>query len=236
MPQGGRADTSDLGFDDVTIPLGGGKDVSGLLGIPSNAVAGYVMAHGAGAGMRHAFMAAMAKDLAAVGIASLRFDFPYMQDGRKRPDPPPVAKSAVRAAIEVARARMPGVALFAGGKSFGGRMTSQAQASEPLEGVRGLIFLGFPLHPAKQPSVSRSEHLSGIGLPMLFLQGERDALAELPLLTSVVAGLGQRATAKIVAHADHSFHVPARSGRSDSEVRVELAAMTASWIKSVLAS
>jgi predicted alpha/beta-hydrolase family hydrolase len=234
MPQGGRAESSDFRFDDITIPLGGGKSVSGLLGIPSNAVAGYVMAHGAGAGMRHAFMDAMATDLAAAGIATLRYDFPYMQDGRKRPDPPNVAKTVVRAAVKAAGDLMPGLALFAGGKSFGGRMTSQAQASEPLAAVRGLIFLGFPLHPAKQPSATRGEHLSSIGVPMLFLQGERDALAEMPLLKALVDGLGQRATAKIVAHADHSFHVPARSGRSDPEVRAELAAITASWIKTVL--
>lgn len=236
MPQGGPANASDFDFDDVTIPLGGGKTVSGLLGIPSNAVAGYVMAHGAGAGMRHAFMVAMAKDLAAAGIASLRYEFPYMEDGRKRPDPPAVAKSVVRAAVKAARDLMPGLALFAGGKSFGGRMTSQAQAAEPLATVRGLIFLGFPLHPAKQPSASRGEHLSGIDVPMLFLQGERDALADMPLLKTLVDGLGARATAKTVAHADHSFHVPVRSGRSDPEIRADLASTMASWIKDVLAS
>jgi predicted alpha/beta-hydrolase family hydrolase len=236
MPQGGRADAPDFGFDDVTIPLGGGRSVPGLLGIPSQAVAGYVMAHGAGAGMRHVFMEAMAKDLAAAGIASLRYDFPYMQEGRKRPDPPAIAKPVVRAAVKAAGNLMPGLALFAGGKSFGGRMTSQAQASEALSAIRGLIFLGFPLHPAKQPSASRGEHLSDIGVPMLFLQGERDALAEMPLLKTLVDGLGRRATAKIVAHADHSFHVPARSGRSDPEIRVELAATVASWVNDVLAS
>ena len=216
MPQGGRADASDFGFDDVTIPLSGGRSVSGLLGVPSNALAGYVMAHGAGAGMRHDFMAAMAKDLAAAGIASLRYDFPYMEEGRKRPDPPAVAKSVVRAAVELARVRVPGLPLFAGGKSFGGRMTSQAQASQPLEGVRGLIFLGFPLHPAKQPSASRGEHLSDVSVPMLFLQGERDALAVTPLLTALVGGLGQRATAKIVPHADPAPVDPTRRSGSSS--------------------
>ena len=192
------------------------------------------MAHGAGAGMRHSFMEAMASDLAAAAVATLRYDFPYMEERRKRPDPPAVAKATVRAAVTAAAKLMPGLALFAGGKSFGGRMTSEAQASEPLGSVKGLVFLGFPLHPAKQPASARGAHLSKVSVPMLFLQGERDALAELPLLRDLLAKLGPGATAQIIPHADHSFHVPAKSGRSDPEIRAELARMIAGWMKVVL--
>jgi uncharacterized protein len=218
---------------EVRIPVGD-ESVAGLLRVPKQPIAGYVMAHGAGAGMRHSFMEAMASDLTAAHVATLRYDFPYMEEGRKRPDPPPVAKATVRAAVTAAAKLMPGLALFAGGKSFGGRMTSEAQASEPLSSVKGLVFLGFPLHPAKQPAPARGAHLSKVSVPMLFLQGERDALAELPLLHDLLAKLGPGATAQIIPHADHSFHVPAKSGRSDPEIRAELARMIAGWMKVVL--
>jgi predicted alpha/beta-hydrolase family hydrolase len=211
----------------VALPDGG--TVSALLQQPSSARAAFVFAHGAGAGMEHAFMAALAAALAAHGVATLRFQFPYMERGSKRPDVPAVAHAAVRAAVAEAARRMPGVPLFAGGKSFGARMTSQAQAKRPLEGVRGLIFVGFPLHPAKQPSVERAKHLRDVAIPMLFLQGTRDALAEWALVEQTVAGLGNRATLERIEHADHSFHVPARSGVTDADVLERLAAAIARW-------
>jgi predicted alpha/beta-hydrolase family hydrolase len=192
--------------------------------------AGYVLAHGAGAGMRHPFMAAVAKGLAGRSLATLRYEFPYMQAKSKRPDPPKIAQAAVRAAVEEARARMLKLPLFAGGKSFGGRMTSQAQAAEPLAGVRGLVFLGFPLHAAGKPSDERAKHLFDIEVPMLFLQGSRDALADLALLEPVVKKLGSRATLEIFDDADHSFHVPARTGRKDSEVMDGLLDRLSAWI------
>ena len=192
--------------------------------------AGYVLAHGAGAGMKHPFMAAVAKGLAGRSIATLRYEFPYMQAKSKRPDPPKVAQAAVRAALEEARARMPKLPLFAGGKSFGGRMTSQAQAADLLPGVRGLIFLGFPLHAAGKPSDERAKHLFDVKVPMLFLQGSRDSLADLSLLEPVVKKLGARATLEIFEDADHSFHVPARTGRKDSEVMDDLVERMARWI------
>ena len=192
--------------------------------------AGYVLAHGAGAGMKHPFMAAVAKGLAGRSIATLRYEFPYMQAKSKRPDPPKVAQAAVRAALGEARARMPKLPLFAGGKSFGGRMTSQAQAADPLPGVRGLIFLGFPLHAAGKPSDERAKHLFDVKVPMLFLQGSRDSLADLSLLEPMVKKLGARATLEIFEDADHSFHVPARTGRKDSEVMDDLVERMARWI------
>jgi predicted alpha/beta-hydrolase family hydrolase len=191
---------------------------------------GYVLAHGAGAGMRHPFMAAVAKGLAGRSIATLRYEFPYMQAKSKRPDPPKIAQAAVRAAVEEARSRMPKLPLFAGGKSFGGRMTSQAQAADPLPGVRGLVFLGFPLHAAGKPSDERAKHLFEIDVPMLFLQGSRDALADLSLIEPLVKKLGSRATLEIFDDADHSFHVPARTGRKDAEVMDELLDRLAAWI------
>jgi len=214
----------------LTIDVEGGR-VSGLLEAPGEARACYVLAHGAGAGMTHPFMAKIADALAERAIATLRYQFPYMEARSKRPDPPRVARAAVRAAVAEASRRLPGMALFAGGKSFGGRMTSQAQAAASLEGVRGLVFLGFPLHPAGKPSVERAEHLGSVRVPMLFLQGTRDALAELPLLESVVARLGARARLVRVEGADHSFHVPAKSGRSDSDVMSELADAISAWIR-----
>lgn len=204
--------------------------VSGLAHAPAGARAAYVLAHGAGAGMAHPFMAAVARGLAERGVASLRYQFPYMERGSKRPDPPKVAHATVRAAVAEAARRWPRLPLFAGGKSFGGRMTSQAQAIEPLAGVRGLVFLGFPLHPAGKPSDERAAHLFEVRVPMLFLQGTRDELATPVLLRSLVERLGDRATLRELEHADHSFHVAARSGRSDEEVRQELLDASVAWI------
>jgi predicted alpha/beta-hydrolase family hydrolase len=207
--------------------------VSGLLQAPPDARACYVFAHGAGAGMAHPFMAAAAKGLAERGIATLRFQFPYMERGSKRPDTPKVAQATVRAAVAEASRLMPGIALFAGGKSFGGRMTSQAQSASPLPGVRGLVFLGFPLHPAGRPSDERAQHLFEVGVPMLFLQGTRDGLADLQLVQALAERLGSRATLKLFQDADHSFHVPARTGRKDAEVMTDLSAALAGWIETL---
>jgi uncharacterized protein len=203
-----------------------------LVDAPAHAQAALVMAHGAGAGMRHAFMAAVAEGLARRGIAALRFQFPFMEQGSRRPDPPAVAQASVRAAVEEAARRWPHLPLFAGGKSFGARMTSQAQASEPLPGVRGLVFLGFPLHPAGKPAVQRAEHLAQVALPMLFLQGTRDALADLDLVRATAGALGERATLHVVEGADHGFEVLKRSGRTDEDVLEELAATAAAWMRS----
>ena len=219
----------------VTISVDGAASVSGLLTRAADAHACYVFAHGAGAGMTHPFMAAVAEELAARGIATLRYQFPYMERGSKRPDPPKVAHAAVRAAVGEAARLLPGAALFAGGKSFGGRMTSQAQAASPLPGVAGLAFLGFPLHPAGKPSDERAKHLEDVRLPMLFLQGTRDELAHLALLKPVVERLGDRATLEVFEDADHSFHVPAKSGRKDAEVRAEVLDAFARWVRSIRA-
>jgi len=208
--------------------------VSGILLRPPDAWAGYVMAHGAGAGMRHRFMERMAQALAERGIATLRYQFPYIEAGGGRPDPPGVLEAAVRAAVDAARDGLPGLPLVAGGKSLGGRMTSNAQARRPLPGVGGLVFLGFPLHPAKQPGETRADHLRAVELPMLFLQGTRDALAELDRITAVCGRLGSRATLHVVEGADHSFAVLKRSGRSEAEVMDELANSLGSWCRSVL--
>lgn len=217
-------------MDDITIALPDGATTSGLLDAPDNARACYVFAHGAGAGMNHAFMAAMADGLAQRGIATLRFQFPYMELGSKRPDSPAVAQAAVRVAVAEAARQLPNVPLFAGGKSFGGRMTSQAQAAQPLPGVRGIVFVGFPLHPAGKPSVERAKHLADVALPMLFLQGTRDELAELELVRQTTSTLGDRAALHVVEGADHSFHVLVRSGRTDAQVRAELQDAIARWI------
>jgi predicted alpha/beta-hydrolase family hydrolase len=207
--------------------------VSALWTHPPNAQACFVLAHGAGAGMTHSFMEAVASGLGERGIATLRFQFLYMEKGSKRPDPPAVAHAAVRAAVVQAARCCPGVPLIAGGKSFGGRMTSQAQAIAPLEGVRGLAFLGFPLHPAGKPSSERAEHLGGIDIPLLFVQGTRDTLAELRLLEPVVASLGPSATLHLVQEADHSFHVLVRSGRNDREVMNEILDAFAAWVGTI---
>jgi len=204
--------------------------VKTLIDAPGDARAAYVLAHGAGAGMRHPFMQSIAEGLAARGIAVLRYEFAYMEQGGKRPDPPKVAEARVREAVEEAGRRFPGLPLFAGGKSFGGRMTSQAEAAHALPGVHGLAFLGFPLHPAGKPSDQRAAHLENVKLPMLFLQGTRDSLADLALLRPVVARLGKRATLETFEEADHSFHVPARTGRKDADVREDLLDIFVRWI------
>ena len=208
----------------------GEASVSALLDLPRGARAGYVFAHGAGAGMTHPFMAAVAAGLAERSIATLRYQFPYMEAKSKRPDAPKVAHAAVRAAVDAAARAMPGVALFAGGKSFGGRMTSQAQAAAALPGVRGLVFVGFPLHATGKPGDERGAHLLEVKVPMLFLQGSRDALADLSLLQPLVRRLGNRATLEVLDEADHSFHVPARTGRKDTDVMADLLDRMAHWI------
>jgi uncharacterized protein len=210
--------------------------VSGLLQAPSGSRACYVFAHGAGAGMKHPFMAAIAEGLAARGIATLRYQFPYMDRGAKRPDPPQLAHAAVRAAVAAAAGALPGLPLIAGGKSFGGRMTSQAQAIAPLPGVRGLAFLGFPLHPAGKPSSERAAHVSAVGIPMLFLQGTRDPLAALELIEPLCRALGERATLQLFADADHSFHVPARSGRADADIRQVMLDALSAWIVTAISA
>jgi uncharacterized protein len=184
--------------------------------------------------MDHPFMATLARDLEAIGIATLRFQFPYVEKRGKRPDPPALCHATVRAAAAMAHELLPSLPLFAGGKSFGGRMTSQAQAEDPLSHVRGLVFYGFPLHPPKQPSIERGAHLSQVRIPMLFLQGTRDALAERPLLEPLAAQLGEHATLTLLEHADHSFHVPVRSGRTDVQVRSEMLEAFGTWVDSVI--
>lgn len=218
----------------VSIAVDDTQRVSSLLQAPQNARACYVLAHGAGAGMAHPFMSAVADGLAERGIATLRYQFPYMERGSKRPDAPRLAQTTVRAAVAEAFGLAPGLALFAGGKSYGGRMTSQAQAEAPLPGVRGLVFLGFPLHPPGRPSDERGKHLFDVQIPMLFLQGSRDELADLQLLEPLLKQLGARATLKLFADADHSFHVPARTGRKDSQVRAEILDAMAEWIESAI--
>jgi uncharacterized protein len=211
-----------------------GSSVSGLLLRAARARACFVIAHGAGAGMHHPFMAGAAEELASLGIATLRYQFPYMENGSKRPDAPALCHATVRAAVSAAARLVLPLPLIAGGRSFGGRMTSQAQAAEPLAGVRGLVFLGFPLHPAKKPSVSRAEHLKQVRIPMLFMQGTRDALADLPLLRVLVKRLGQSATLSLLDDADHAFHVRSRSGRDDAQVRAEMLQAVARWTDTLI--
>ncbi|VTU20809.1 alpha/beta hydrolase family protein [Variovorax sp. RA8] len=215
----------------INFQVGDHGTVSGLVQMPADPIACYVFAHGAGAGMGHAFMGAMSEGLAARGIATLRYQFPSMELGKKRPDPPPVAHAAVRAAVAQAVERFGSLPLFAGGKSFGGRMTSQAQALDPLPGVAGLVFVGFPLHPAGTPSTGRADHLSDVHVPMLFVQGTRDELADLASIRAVVSKLGASATLMEIAEADHAFHVLRRSGRSDKEVLAEVLDGMAAWMR-----
>jgi uncharacterized protein len=218
--------------DGCTIETPAGP-VSGLLALPDAPIALYVLAHGAGAGMRHPFLTRVAERLSAEKIGTLRYQFPYMELGKGRTDPPTVAAATVRAAVEFARGRCPAVPLVAGGKSFGGRMTSTAFAEQPLHGVHGLVFLGFPLHPPRKPAVSRAEHLERVGCPMLFLQGTRDDLADLSLLRPLVDRLGPRATLRVVDGADHSFSVLKSSGRTNAEVMSELVGSIAAWTRAV---
>ncbi len=218
----------------LRIEAGSSGTVSALLIAPPRARACYVFAHGAGAGMSHASMESIAAGLGTRGIATLRYQFPYMEKGSKRPDAPAVAHAAVRAAVAEAGRRCGALPLIAGGKSFGGRMTSQAQALSPLPGVRGLAFFGFPLHPAGKPSSERAGHLADVQIPMLFLQGTRDALAELSLLKPVVKDLGARATLRLLEGADHSFHVLKSSGRNDREVMDEALDAFAAWVGEVV--
>jgi len=214
----------------LTIEVEGAGAVSALWTAPAQPSAVYVYAHGAGAGMTHRFMQDSADGLAQRGVATLRFQFPYMEKGSKRPDTPKTAQAAVRAAVAAAAQRAPALPLYAGGKSFGGRMTSQAQAAAPLPGVRGLVFFGFPLHPAGKPGDERAAHLADVRIPMLFLHGTRDELAEPALLGAVVQRLGALATLEQVDGADHSFHVLARSGRSDAQVLAGLLDACAAWM------
>ena len=193
----------------------------------------YVFAHGAGAGMNHPFMLRASEALEARGIATHRYEFPYMQAQKSRPDPPAVAEEAVRKAVAEAAQRHPGLPILAGGKSFGGRMTSQAQGSQPMPGVRGLVFFGFPLHPPGKPGTSRAEHLMSVDVPMLFLQGTRDEFATPELLRGVVERLGQRATLHLIEEGDHSFKVPKRTGKTEGDVMEELANAVQNWVARV---
>jgi predicted alpha/beta-hydrolase family hydrolase len=213
----------------ISVPIGD-EQVSGLFLRPEGSKALYLFAHGAGAGMTHRAMESNAQGLANRGIATLRYQFPYMEKGSRRPDPPKIAHAAVRAAAAEALRLAPDLRLFAGGRSFGGRMTSQAQALEPLPGVQGLAFLGFPLHPAGEPGTERAEHLSRVRVPMLFVSGDRDALAELALLEGVVADLGELTKLHLIAHADHSFKVAAKSGRRSTEAEDEALDAIADWM------
>jgi len=218
----------------LRIEVANGSAVSALLRLPPESRALYVLAHGAGAGMTHPFMGAVADGLAVRGIATLRYQFPFMEQGSRRPDPPRVAHAAVRAAVAAAR-RMVDLPLFIGGKSFGGRMSSQAQAEARLDGVAGLVFFGFPLHPPKQPASERADHLAQVTCPMLFLQGTRDELAELALVTAVVGRLGARAALVTIDDADHAFHVRAKSGRRDPEVLAGMLDASARWMTEIAA-
>src|SRR5580658_3733654 len=218
----------------LSITVSSSMAVSAIATIPKTASACLVFAHGAGAGMDHPYIVAVCEGLAARKMATLRYQFPYMEKRSRRPDAPPLCHKTVAAAVAAAHERLPSLPLFAGGKSFGARMTSQTQALAPLPNLHGLCFFGFPLHPPKQPATNRADHISSIRIPMLFLQGTRDALAQLPLVQSVVARLSAPSTLKIVDHADHSFHVPARSGTTDDEVLGSMLDETVTWASTVL--
>jgi predicted alpha/beta-hydrolase family hydrolase len=233
MPPPNKTEMKTAGAQQLAIEIGEATSVLALLVRPAEAHACFVFAHGAGAGMTHPFMETVAAGLGERGVASLRYQFPYMEKASRRPDPPGKAHAAVRAAVAEAGRCCSGLALIAGGKSFGGRMTSQAQAIAPLAGVHGLAFLGFPLHPAAKPSDDRAEHLSDVHIPMLFLQGTRDNLAEISLLAPVVGRLGPSASLHRIEGADHSFHVLARSGRNDREVMRDILDTLAAWIGAI---
>ena len=218
----------------IRIPIDGSDAVSGLFDSPDSPQACYVFGHGAGAGMAHPFMARVALGLSERGIATLRYQFPYMERGSRRPDVPKVAHAAVRAAVAEAARRLPRLPLIAGGKSFGGRMTSQAQSASPLPGVVGLLFFGFPLHPAGKPSIDRAQHLAGIKVPMLFVQGTRDELADAGLIEPTVEALRATATLHWVPEGDHSLHVPAKSGRTDAQVLDTALDAARAWVERIL--
>jgi predicted alpha/beta-hydrolase family hydrolase len=219
--------------EDLRFGVEGGGEVSALLSRPAKARWLLVLAHGAGAGMSHPFMAKLVEELAGVGVATMRYQFPYMEERRRVPDAPAVLTATVRAAVRAAAKAAPGLPLLAGGKSMGGRMTSQAAAESPLDGVRGLVFFGFPLHPPGRPGTKRAEHLAKVSVPMLFLQGTRDTFADLKLLRPVCAKLGSRARLHIIESADHSFHVLKSSGRSDAEALRELAETVVFWAEGI---
>jgi len=229
-----RSDDPPATAESLTVAIDDQHRISGLLSNSAGSRACYVMGHGAGAGMTHPFLAGLAADLAAQRIATLRYQFPYMEEARRRPDSPALAHATIRAVVAEAAWRAAGLPLFAGGKSFGGRMTSQTQAMQPLDGVKGLIFLGFPLHPAGRPATDRARHLADIGIPMLFLQGTRDQLADLDLLGPVLTQLGSRARLETIAGADHGFHVRPSTGTSGAAVRRSIARTIAAWIETIL--
>jgi len=218
----------------IRIHIDGGDAVSGLLDSPASPRACYVFGHGAGAGMEHPFMSSVAQGLGERGIATLRYQFPYMERGSRRPDVPKVAHAAVRAAVAEAARRLPRLPLIAGGKSFGGRMTSQAQSAAPLPGVVGLLFFGFPLHPAGKPSIDRATHLAGVKIPMLFVQGTRDELADAGLIEPTVEALRGTATLHWVPEGNHSLHVPAKSGRSDAQVLGIALDAARDWVERII--
>jgi uncharacterized protein len=226
-----------LGIEQLRLAVEGTGEVSAQLSRPASARRLLVLAHGAGAGMNHRFMEELSRELAEAGVATLRYQFPYMEARRRVPDKPALLLATVAAAVRTAAEMAPGLPLFAGGKSMGGRMSSQAAAEPSLRGamaaVRGLVFFGFPLHPPNRPSTKRADHLAEVGLPMLFLQGTRDTLADLKLLRPVCAKLGNRATLHVVETADHSFHVLKSSGKDDADVLRELAETTASWAEKI---
>jgi predicted alpha/beta-hydrolase family hydrolase len=217
----------------VSFAVDAERTVSGLLTMPKGARALYMLAHGAGAGMTHPFMAAVSAMLAERGIATLRYQFPYMERGSRRPDTPAIAEATVRAAVAEGRALAPRLPLFAGGKSFGGRMTSQAEAHGAL-GVAGLAFLGFPLHPPGAPGDKRGDHLAAVKVPMLFLQGTKDEFAGLDLLKPLIRRLGRKAKLHLVEDGNHSFRVPAKTGRKEADVLAELADTLAAWMDGII--
>src|SRR5467141_5090338 len=219
--------------EELRFGVEGGGEVSSLLLRPTKARRLLVLAHGAGAGMSHPFMEKLAGELAGVDVATFRYQFPYMETQRRIPDAPAVLMATVVAAVRAAAEAAPGLPLLAGGKSMGGRMTSQAAAQHPLDGVRGLVFFGFPLHPPNRPGTKRADHLTKVAIPMLFLQGTRDTFADLQLLRPVCTKLGSRATLHVIETANHSFHVLKKSGRSDAEVLRELAETTVSWAEGI---
>ena len=208
---------------------GSSVQVSGLVLRPRDADALYVLAHGAGAGMHHPFLQSIAERLGELGIGTLRYQFPYMEEGRRYPNPAPLLEKTVRSAVVAASDIVPGIPLVAGGKSLGGRMTSRAASEAPLPGVHGLVFLGFPLHAPGKPGVDRADHLARVTHPMLFLQGSRDAFAQQDLIESVVGGLGARGQLHFIEGGDHSFNVLKRSGRDPAEVLDELSVALAEW-------